>query len=126
MYLRFTTTAIDDDSHKPRGLFTEAYLLLNSGDLTPEEWKVLRELLDWFSDNLCGPPKKFIASRTIFSFRSDAHDCIGRLWEIVALLREHGHHVVIHKCRKLGNVCFSDRLQVAAFPSDLDDRIIEN
>jgi hypothetical protein len=126
MYLRFTTTAIDEDSHKPRGLFTEAYRLLDSANLSSDEWMILREILNWFNENLPHPPKKFKASRAIFWFRTDANDCIEKIWEMVALLREHGHHVIVHKCRRLANVCYSDRLQVAAFPSDLDDRVIEN
>jgi len=126
MYLRFTTTAIDEDSHKPRGLFSEAYLLLNSGALNAEDWKHLRGILDWFNANLPNPPKSFTASRAIFWFRSDAHENINKIWEMVNLLRTHDCHVVVHKCRRLANVSYSDKFQVAAFPSALDDRIIEH
>jgi len=126
MYLRFTTTSIDEDSRKPRGLFTEAYELLDSGELASEEWKQLRALLDWFNANLPHPPKKFIASRAIFWFRSSAHESIDKIWEMVHLLRSHGRHITVHKCRHLANPVYSDSLQVAAFPSPLDDRIIEH
>jgi len=126
MYLRFTTTAIDEDSRRPRGLFTEAYSLLESGDLNPDEWKMLRADLDWFVANLPVPGKKFSKARAIFWFRSEAVECIDRIWEIIQLLRAHDRHVVVHKCRRLGNVAYSDKLQVAAYPSDLDDRIIEH
>jgi hypothetical protein len=37
MYLRFVTTRIDEDSHKPQGVFVAAYSLLDSGDLNPDE-----------------------------------------------------------------------------------------
>jgi hypothetical protein len=126
MYLRFTTTAIDEDSHKPRGLFTEAYLLLDSGDLNADEFKHLRSILDWFNVNLSQPPKKFAAGRAIFWFRADAHDSIDKIWEMVNLLRAHDRHIIIHKCRRLANVTYSDKFQIAAFPSALDDRIIEH
>jgi hypothetical protein len=126
MYLRFTTKAIHVDSKKPRGLFAEAYDLLDSGDLSSLERKQLREILTWFNINLPHPPKKFSANRAIFWFKSDAQECIGKIWEIVHLLRAHDKHVVVQKCRRLANVIYSDKLQVAAFPSDLDDRIIEH
>jgi len=126
MYLRFTTTAIDEDSRKPRGLLIEAHLLLNSGDLDAHQWKQLRESLDWFNDNLPQPLKKFMAGRAIFWFRSEAHECIDKIWEMVHLLRAYNRHIVVYKCRRLGNVTYSDKLQVAAYPSDLDDRIIEH
>jgi len=126
MYLRFTTTTIDEDSRKPRGLFTEAYELLHSGELSVDEWKELRAILDWFNAALPQPPKNFTASRAIFWFRSDAHGCIDKLWEMVHLLRSHGRHIKIHKCRHLANRVYSDALQVAAYPSPLDDRIIEH
>jgi len=126
MYIRFATTAIDEDSHKPRGLFTEAHRLLNSGDLSPEEWKQLRELLDWFNGNLSQPPEKLNSSRAIYWFRSDAHECISRIWDMVHLLRAHDRNIVVYKCRRLANIAYRDKLQIAAFPSELDDRVIEH
>jgi hypothetical protein len=59
MYLRFVTTRIDEDSHKPQGVFVASYALLDSGDLTRDEWKRVRDILDWFNDNLPHPPKNF-------------------------------------------------------------------
>jgi hypothetical protein len=126
MYLRFTSTVIDEDSRRPRGLFTEAYSLLDSGDLTTDQWKHLRELLDWFNRNLPHPPKAFVKGRAIFWFRSDAHECITKLWEMVELLRANDRHIVVLKCRHLHNRTYTDDLQVAAFPHPLDDRIIEH
>jgi hypothetical protein len=125
MYIRFTTTALDKDSRKPRGIFTEAYLLLNSGDLNPNEWKHLRGILDWFNDNLAAPPKKFEASRAIFWFRSAAEENISRVWDLVHILREHERHVTVYKCRRLANITYSDKFQVAAYPSHLDGKITQ-
>jgi len=116
MYLRFTTTVIDEDSHRPRGLFTEAYALLDSGELNREERLDLRSLLDWFNANLAHPPKKFVAGRAIFWFRSEAQECVDKIWELANLLRIHDRHITVHKCRSLGNIVYSDSLQVAAFP----------
>ncbi len=123
MFLRFTTTQIDDTSHKPQGIFSAAYGLLDSGDLQSDEWKQLRNLLDWFNENLKSPPDDFYASRAIFWFKSNAHENINRIWELVHLLRAHGHHIEVYKCRSLANISYEDRLQVAAYPSDRDSKI---
>jgi len=124
MYLRFVTTRIDSDSHRPQGVFASAYALLDSGELSRDEWKHLREILNWFSANLATPPDKFAARRAVFWFKSSAETSIRNIWELVHLLRHHEHHVEVHKCRRLGNICWEDQHQVAAFPSNLDGRII--
>jgi hypothetical protein len=125
MYLRFTTKTIDEVSHKPSGVFVEAYRLLDSGDLNSDEWKELRDILDWFNINLPHPPKKFTASRAIFWFNSNAKESIRRIWDLVHLLQAHGHHVNVFKCRRLANITYSDQFQVAAYPSDLDGKITQ-
>ena len=124
MYLRFVTTRIDEDSHRPQGVLVASYALLDSGDLTRDEWKHVRGILDWFNDNLPHPPKNFTAGRAIFWFKSSAGESITKVWELVQVLRHHEHYVEVHKCRRLGNILYEDKLQVAAFPSKLDARII--
>jgi hypothetical protein len=123
MYLRFVITHIDEDSRKPQGVFVAAYSLLESSDLGPEEWASLRGLLDWFNENLPHPPKGFYASRAIFWFKSGAHENISRVWELVHLLRVHGYHVEVYKCRHLANISYEDNIQVAAYPSDRDGKV---
>lgn len=126
MYLSFVVTSIDEDSHKPQGVFIAAYELLDSGSLSKEEWAELRELLDWFSEHLSTPPESFEASRAIFWFRSSAKDCIRRVWELVEILRRHAQHVEVLKCRHLANVRHYDSYQVIAYPSKLEGRITSN
>jgi hypothetical protein len=123
MYLRFVTTRIHKDSHKPQGVFAASYALLDSGDLTKDERDQLRQMTIWFNVNLPTPPKHFDASRAIFWFKSTAKENIGKVWELVHFLRQHGHHVELHKCRRLGNIVWEDDFQAAGFPSELDGRI---
>ena len=123
MYLRFVTTRIDRDSHKPQGVFAASYALLDSGRLTREEWELLRGMIIWFNLTLPTPPKKFDSRRAIFWFKSSAEENIRKVWELVHVLREHSHHVEVHKCRTLGNIVWEDDFQVAAFPSKSDGRI---
>jgi len=126
MYLRFVVTQIDEDSHQPKGLFITAYELLDSGDLSPEERTRLDDILIWFDKNLPSPhvanSRNRVARRAIFWFKSEAEDCISRIWEMAHLLEYHGYLVEMQKCRKLGNIIYEDRFQVAAFPSK-DDKI---
>lgn len=86
MFLRFTISRVDEDSHRSQGLLVAAYELMDSGNLSPEEWKRVRELLDWFNQHLPHPPKEFSNKRAIFWFRSrnpQTHECIDRMWEPV-------------------------------------------
>src|SRR2546425_10280208 len=112
MFLRFAITHIDEDSRKPQGIFVAAYSLLDSGDLDPAEWKFLRELLDWFDENLASPPNSVNASRAIFWFKSNAHENISRIWEMIYLLKAHGYHIEVHKCARLANISYEDEFQV--------------
>jgi hypothetical protein len=123
MYIRFVTTRIDQDSHRPQGVFVASYALLDSADLSRNEWKRLREALDWFNDNLPHPPEGFMAGRAIFWFKPSARESIRNAWGLVHMLRQHDLYVEVQKCRRLGNIFYEDRLQVAAFPSKSDARI---
>ncbi len=123
MYLRFVTTRIDEDSHKPQGVFQASYALLDSGDLAGDEWKRVRDILDWFNAHLPHPPKNFTKGRAIFWFKSSAKESTRKVWELVQVLRQYDHHVEVHKCRRLGNILYEDKLQVAAYPSKLDGKI---
>ncbi len=123
MYLRFVTTRIDQDSHKPQGVFAASYALLDSGDLTRDEWEHLRAIIIWFNANLPTPPKEFDSRRAIFWFKSSAKENIRNVWELIHVLREHSYHVEVHKCRRLGNILWEDDFQAAAFPSELEGRI---
>jgi hypothetical protein len=123
MYLRFVTTRIDKDSHKPQGVFAASYVLMDSGDLSATEWKRAQEILNWFSRYLPNPPDSFQRRRATFWFKSSSKLSIRKIWELIEVLRQHNHYVEVHKCRRLANVCYSDDFQVAAYPSDLDGRI---
>jgi hypothetical protein len=125
VYLRFVVPQVDEDSRRSKGLFTKAHELLNSGSLAFGDGARVRHTLDWFNDNLPPPPKKFFAGRAIFWFKSrgsKTRECIDRMWDLTYLIREYGHHVEVHKCRELANICFEDDFQVAAYPSARDSR----
>jgi hypothetical protein len=123
MFLRFVTTRIDEDSHRAASVFTAAYSLMKSETLNNEERRHLDEILSWFLKNLPAPPKNFDAKRATFWFKSGAKENIAKIWELAHFLRLHDHHVEVHKCRRLGNLLFEDKIQVAAYRSRLDGKI---
>jgi hypothetical protein len=123
VFLRFACTRIDKDSRRPEGVFAASYSLLESGTLNSDEYRRLREFLDWFNGHLPHPPKKFVASRAVFWFKSTATENISRVWELVQFLQDHSHVVEVHKCRRLANILYEDDFQVAAYPSKRDSTI---
>jgi hypothetical protein len=114
-YIRLVTPDRDEDSRQPRGLFSAAYELLHSGELEADDWRRLRDDVDWFVANLPAP-KKAPHKRAIFWFRSSADECVRRAWEMVQLLRLHGHQIEMVKCSDPGRIVFHDDFQVAALP----------
>jgi hypothetical protein len=121
--MRFVTTRMHQESHTAEGVFAAAYSLMESGVLKSDERNQLREILIWFNKNLPYPPKNFSANRAIFWFKSGANESIGKIWDLVHLLRLHEYHVEVHKCRRLSNICYEDKYQIAAYPSAQDSKI---
>ena len=117
MFLRFVVTQIHCESKQPQGLFSAAYSLLDSGDLSPEEYDQLREILIWFNKNLRSPDIK--KARAIFWFKTAAHDYVAKMWDLVHLLSFHGYLTEM-QYRYLGNIVYEDQFQVAAIPSKFD------
>jgi len=122
MYLRFVITQINEDSHQSQGLFRAAGALLESGDLDAEDRQKLQDILTWFNKNLPAPDQAYIRGRVTFWFRSDAQECIQRMWSLVHILSSHNHLVELHKCEHLYNIIYRDDFQVAAFPHRLDGK----
>jgi hypothetical protein len=125
MYLRFVVTQTHKRSNQPKGLFITAGDLLKSEKLSPEEEAQLRDILNWFNENLPKPDiTKFRnrSYRAIFWFKSEAEDCISRIWEMAHLLEYQGFLIEMQKCRWLGNIVYEDNYQVAAIPSRNDRR----
>jgi hypothetical protein len=121
MFIRLVITLIDDVSHKPQGLFVAAHDLLDSSILSLDERNQIQEALIWFNKNLPSPRWQY-ANRAIFWFKSSAEESVRRMWELANLLRVHGYHIELQKCRELGNIVYEDEYQVAAYPSMNDKR----
>ena len=120
MYMRFVIPQINRDSGQLQGVFVTAYALLREGNLGDEEEETLQILLNWFEANLPIPHSVEITRRATFWYKASAQQCIGRMWELVNLLRAHGYVVELQTCQRLCNVRYRDEYQVASFPHRQD------
>ena len=117
-YLRFVLPVQDATSRAHQGVFVEAYRLRRSGSLSGESLDRLEELIDWFEHELAVPSclRDRDVPRAICWFRPEAHQMLGRMWEMVHLMRELGIVVVLRKTSAPGSVLYRDEHQIVAIP----------
>jgi hypothetical protein len=121
VFLRFVVDDFDtNDIYWLDGIFTLARILRDDGELYAYETDILNKAFEWFNDNLPCPPfgekiKKGEWSRNALSwFRDEAQEMIEKIWDIVAILREHGKHIRLLKSENPGKIVYSDRYQIVA------------
>ncbi len=97
MFLRFVTAELDGESQQGLGIFHAAGKLRDSGSLSQAEEELLQEVRDWFSVNL-EKPKRFTSAKPPYCrkrqngiswFKDSAEKHIGKMREMVALLKHH-------------------------------------
>lgn len=116
MYIRFAVSQRDKDSGCPMGIFQAAIEMRDSVDTHPDLVKRLHDFREWFNENLGAPDGDELESRAIFWFKSDAQECLRRVWQLVSALREGGYVVEEVTCTRPGRIVFEDEHQVAAIP----------
>jgi hypothetical protein len=114
VFIRFVVGS-DGQHHKElTGILAEARLLRERDQLTAEESARLEELYTWFNEHVPVPP--FSASRwprdVVAWFKYDAFEPVARMWDVVALLREHGLEVRLLRSANPGRVVYEDGIQV--------------
>ena len=114
MFVRFVV-GTDDEHHKSlTGIIVEAEALRQAGELTPEEEQHLSDVYRWLNENLPVPP--FSKSRwpkdAVAWFKDDAGEPLSKMWDLVALLREHDIPVRMLKSKAPGKVVYEDECQV--------------
>ena len=120
MYVRFVVGADAENAAWLNGIFTEARLLRDAGELYDYESERLQAIFDWFNEHLpCPPFKKKLRSgewtrEAVAWFRPDAKGPIERIWDIVAVLREHGVVVRMITTERPGKIVYEDEYQVVA------------
>src|SRR5262249_37422700 len=102
------------------GVFMQARELRDRGDLADYECDWLNEVFDWFNCHLPVPPfrrnlwSKRWSANAVCWYRDDAKEPLSRMWDIVAMLREHGVPVRLITTQKPGRIVFEDKFQVVA------------
>ena len=116
MYVRFVVGTERDCPRVLTGVITEARILRDRGELEPHEAQWLEQIFEWYNDHLPCPPfsQKPWSENAISWFKDDAGDFVKRIWDIVALLREHGVPIRILRTDKPGMILYEDEFQVVA------------
>ena len=114
VFVRFVVGS-DGQHHKElTGILAEAQLLRERDELTVEEDVRLEKVDDWFNEHVLVPP--FSTGRfprdAVSWFKDDAREPVTCMWDVVALLKEHGVEVRPPRSTNPGRVVYEDRVQV--------------
>ena len=122
VYLRFVSSEIDWETGVRAGVFNVAYDLFYSGRLPVYECERLRDIFDWFGENL-KQPRRFSRwpcvgrpNKAICWFRPTAREHLSRAREMIALLEDYDVLIWTLKASKVGYVVYEDEHQVVAEP----------
>jgi|GEM_PF-3081977 len=97
MFVRFVTIEIHRESHQELGIFHAAGKLRDRGLLSQAEESFLPEIREWFNKNL-EKPTRFTSAKPpcyrkrqngISWFKDSAIEHLGKMREMVALLKHH-------------------------------------
>ena len=122
MFIRFATDRLDEDTHKPLGVFAVAYQLLDGDSLEDFQRTEIRETLDWFKTYL-PIPDRFVHSRKpnregkgICRFKSSATECITHIRYLAHLVSDQNIGVGEMMTEKPGYAIYEDDFQIVAEP----------
>jgi hypothetical protein len=120
MFIRFVEGSESENAARLTGLFMTAGNLDDEGGLDRHESEHLHAVFDWFQENLpCPPFRRNLdsgkwTSAAVCWFRPEAQAVISRMWDLVAILREHGVCVRLVRSRKPGKIIYEDKYQIVA------------
>lgn len=120
MFVRFVTGAEDENVFHLEGVIAAASELVDGGTLYDYETRWLNEIFTWFNEHLpCPPFRRKLGSgewteHAVCWFYDRAGAPLERIWDIVALLKEHGSPVRLVTSRKPGKIVYCDQYQVVA------------
>ena len=120
MFVRFVVGSDAENAAWLTGVITEARLLRDRGELHAYESELLEAIFDWFNEHLPCPPfqKKLRSGEwtpdAVAWFRAEAKGPVGRMWDIVAILREHGVTARLVTTGRPGKIVYEDEFQIVA------------
>ena len=120
MYIRFVVAGDCDNPWRATGVITEARVLRDQGKLESYEVDVVEAAFEWFNQHLPCPP--FSENResgawtkdAVAWFIPEAKEAIARMWDLIAILKEHGVPVQIFRSQQSGEIVYRDQYQVVA------------
>jgi hypothetical protein len=116
VYIRFVVGTEDEDYRWLTGIITTARVLRDDGRLEGYEADRLQETYDWLNEHLPCPPfsEGKWSSDAVSWFRDDAGEPLNRMWDIVALLKEHGTPIRVIRTTNPGRIVYEDDFQIVA------------
>jgi len=120
MYLRFVEGADSQDERWLTGVITAARILRDNGRLEPHQVVAVEATFDWFNAHIPCPPfqEKLKSGKwshdAVAWFRPDASEAIQRMWDLVAVLKDHGVPVRVLRTASPGLIVYRDDYQVVA------------
>lgn len=114
MFVRFVV-GTDGENHRwLTGIITEARLLRDRGRLAPYHQASLENAYAWLNAHLPVPPfsRSDWGPEAVSWFKDTAGPPIEKMWEIVAILREHGIAVRLLRSRNPGKIIYEDDFQI--------------
>jgi hypothetical protein len=118
IFIRFVVSAPGECADRIDRLFVHIRALRDESLLEPYESTWLDELYAWFNAELPCPPfsREQFPADAVSWFRSSATRFVTRMWDLAALLREHGQPVKMLKSDDPGVIVYQDDYQVVAHP----------
>jgi hypothetical protein len=120
MFVRFVAGTDTENAFWLDGVITVASDLQFQGELFEHESRWLEEIFDWLNENLpCPPFRRKLRSgewtkNAVSWFHDRAGEPLRRIWDIVAILEEHGTTVRLVTTHRPGKIVYSDWYQIVA------------
>lgn len=123
-FVRFVTPTLRADSLQEPGVFQAVFQLKDKGLLSNAEESHLDSVSSWFDLNLDKPDRFTSAKRPYYRkrqngiswFKDSAKEHISKMWELVAILKEHEIKAEMIKTDLPGYILYEDEFQVVAVP----------
>ena len=120
MFVRFVAGTDTENPFWLDGVIRVASDLSDLGEFYEYESQWLEKTFEWFNHNLpCPPFRRKLRSgewtrRAVCWFYDRAGEPLRRIWDIVAILEDHGTFVRLVTTQRPGRIVYSDQYQVVA------------
>jgi hypothetical protein len=112
---------IDERTGKFTGLFTLAYYLRDENKFNHYEEEQVQELIFWFKKHL-PIPDRFSKNKNnshkntngLSWFKPSSKEAINKMWELKAIIENHGFNIRVLKTDRPGYVVYEDEYQIVA------------